>query len=190
MFWGFQSEGWTDFFFAGGVGAAARIIPGKIRIGINGMSLVLTFLLLWKSLTKMSRKRTWVRWLSYFWCFVYFFFDLLSIQLYFGGMDTCSPYVVVLRVHGISFASKLFHFLSHVGFGRFGRLVARIALERDDIELVAVNDPFTSTDYMVSVSSLESPCFCEVSSLVPINDRCDTNLYPRLGCSVTLVYDH
>lgn len=97
---------------------------------------------------------------------------------------------VVLRVYGSSFASKLFHFLSHVGFGRFGRLVARIALERDDIELVAVNDPFISTDYMVSVSSLESPCFCEVSSLVPINDRCDTILYPRLGCSLTLVYDH
>lgn len=37
-----------------------------------------------------------------------------------------------------------------VGFGRFGRLVARVALERDDIELVAVNDPFISTDYMVS----------------------------------------
>ena len=36
------------------------------------------------------------------------------------------------------------------GFGRFGRLVARVALERDDIELVAVNDPFISTDYMVS----------------------------------------
>jgi hypothetical protein len=35
------------------------------------------------------------------------------------------------------------------GFGRFGRLVARVALERDDIELVAVNDPFVSTDYMV-----------------------------------------
>ena len=39
-----------------------------------------------------------------------------------------------------------------VGFGRFGRLVARVALERDDIELVAVNDPFISTDYMVSKS--------------------------------------
>ncbi|KAL2629614.1 hypothetical protein R1flu_014300 [Riccia fluitans] len=34
------------------------------------------------------------------------------------------------------------------GFGRIGRLVARAALERDDIELVAVNDPFISTDYM------------------------------------------
>nr|ACX30668.1 glyceraldehyde-3-phosphate dehydrogenase [Tamarix hispida] len=34
------------------------------------------------------------------------------------------------------------------GFGRIGRLVARVALQRDDIELVAVNDPFISTDYM------------------------------------------
>lgn len=34
------------------------------------------------------------------------------------------------------------------GFGRIGRLVARVALSRDDIELVGVNDPFISTDYM------------------------------------------
>lgn len=42
------------------------------------------------------------------------------------------------------------------GFGRFGRLVARVALERDDIELVAVNDPFISTDYMVFQSRSHS----------------------------------
>ncbi|XP_028778546.1 glyceraldehyde-3-phosphate dehydrogenase, cytosolic [Neltuma alba] len=34
------------------------------------------------------------------------------------------------------------------GFGRIGRLVARVALQRDDVELVAVNDPFISIDYM------------------------------------------
>ncbi|EPS63876.1 hypothetical protein M569_10906, partial [Genlisea aurea] len=34
------------------------------------------------------------------------------------------------------------------GFGRIGRLVARVALQRDDVELVAVNDPFISVDYM------------------------------------------
>ncbi|KAJ7567602.1 hypothetical protein O6H91_02G155000 [Diphasiastrum complanatum] len=34
------------------------------------------------------------------------------------------------------------------GFGRIGRLVARIALQRDQIELVAINDPFISTEYM------------------------------------------
>nr|BAJ10715.1 glyceraldehyde-3-phosphate dehydrogenase [Hydrobryum japonicum] len=34
------------------------------------------------------------------------------------------------------------------GFGRIGRLVARVALQRDDVELVAVNDPFITSDYM------------------------------------------
>ncbi|KAI5562870.1 hypothetical protein POPTR_015G091400v4 [Populus trichocarpa] len=34
------------------------------------------------------------------------------------------------------------------GFGRIGRLVARVALQRDDVELVAVNDPFITTEYM------------------------------------------
>ncbi|KAG4995565.1 hypothetical protein JHK82_032290 [Glycine max] len=34
------------------------------------------------------------------------------------------------------------------GFGRIGRLVARVALQRNDVELVAVNDPFITTDYM------------------------------------------
>nr|GMC50827.1 glyceraldehyde-3-phosphate dehydrogenase, cytosolic [Ipomoea batatas] len=34
------------------------------------------------------------------------------------------------------------------GFGRIGRLVARVALLSDDVELVAVNDPFITTDYM------------------------------------------
>lgn len=37
-----------------------------------------------------------------------------------------------------------------IGFGRIGRLVARVALQRDDVELVAVNDPFITTDYMVT----------------------------------------
>lgn len=39
------------------------------------------------------------------------------------------------------------------GFGRIGRLVARVALQRDDVELVAVNDPFITTDYMVLFGS-------------------------------------
>lgn len=34
------------------------------------------------------------------------------------------------------------------GFGRIGRLVARVVLQSDDVELVAVNDPFITTDYM------------------------------------------
>jgi hypothetical protein len=36
------------------------------------------------------------------------------------------------------------------GFGRIGRLVLRAALTRNtDIEVVAVNDPFLPSDYMV-----------------------------------------
>ncbi|KAK7849570.1 glyceraldehyde-3-phosphate dehydrogenase [Quercus suber] len=35
-----------------------------------------------------------------------------------------------------------------MGFGRIGRLVARVALQRNDVELVAVNDPFINVDYM------------------------------------------
>lgn len=34
------------------------------------------------------------------------------------------------------------------GFGRIGRLVMRASLERDDIEVVAINDPFITLDYM------------------------------------------
>ncbi|XP_068665788.1 glyceraldehyde-3-phosphate dehydrogenase 2, cytosolic-like [Aristolochia californica] len=34
------------------------------------------------------------------------------------------------------------------GFGRIGRLVARVALQSNDVELVAVNDPFITTEYM------------------------------------------
>lgn len=34
------------------------------------------------------------------------------------------------------------------GFGRIGRLVARAILQRDDLELVAINDPFISGEYM------------------------------------------
>jgi glyceraldehyde 3-phosphate dehydrogenase len=35
------------------------------------------------------------------------------------------------------------------GFGRIGRLVFRAAQERDDIQVVAVNDPFLDLDYLV-----------------------------------------
>jgi glyceraldehyde-3-phosphate dehydrogenase/erythrose-4-phosphate dehydrogenase len=34
------------------------------------------------------------------------------------------------------------------GFGRIGRLVMRACLQRTDIEVVAVNDPFVTADYM------------------------------------------
>ena len=33
------------------------------------------------------------------------------------------------------------------GFGRIGRLILRVCSNRDDVEVVAINDPFISTDY-------------------------------------------
>ncbi|KAM0947027.1 putative glyceraldehyde-3-phosphate dehydrogenase (phosphorylating) [Dioscorea sansibarensis] len=39
---------------------------------------------------------------------------------------------------------------------RIGRLVARVALQRSDVELVAVNDPFISTDYMTYMFKYDS----------------------------------
>lgn len=33
------------------------------------------------------------------------------------------------------------------GFGRIGRLILRVSLDRDDVEVVGINDPFISPDY-------------------------------------------
>jgi glyceraldehyde 3-phosphate dehydrogenase len=42
------------------------------------------------------------------------------------------------------------------GFGRIGRLVFRAALERDDIEVVGINDPFLDADYMAYLMKYDS----------------------------------
>ncbi|KAL6949732.1 glyceraldehyde-3-phosphate dehydrogenase 3 [Hanseniaspora vineae] len=42
------------------------------------------------------------------------------------------------------------------GFGRIGRIVLRIALERKDINVVAVNDPFITTDYAAYMFKYDS----------------------------------
>jgi glyceraldehyde 3-phosphate dehydrogenase len=42
------------------------------------------------------------------------------------------------------------------GFGRIGRIVMRNALENQDIEVVAVNDPFIDLDYMVYMFKYDS----------------------------------
>ena len=42
------------------------------------------------------------------------------------------------------------------GFGRIGRLVFRIAMQREDIQVVAVNDPFVSPDYMAYMLKYDS----------------------------------
>lgn len=40
------------------------------------------------------------------------------------------------------------------GFGRIGRIVFRNAVEHDDIDIVAVNDPFIEPHYAVSFPPL------------------------------------
>lgn len=42
------------------------------------------------------------------------------------------------------------------GFGRIGRLVFRSSFERDDIDVVAINDPFINLDYMVYLTKYDS----------------------------------
>ncbi|KAK3004694.1 hypothetical protein RJ639_018938 [Escallonia herrerae] len=47
---------------------------------------------------------------------------------------------------GVRFTSKP----NVAGFGRIGRLVLRVATFRDDIDVVAVNDPFIDAEYQVA----------------------------------------
>jgi glyceraldehyde 3-phosphate dehydrogenase len=42
------------------------------------------------------------------------------------------------------------------GFGRIGRLVLRAAVEKDTVQVVAVNDPFIDLDYMVYLFNYDS----------------------------------
>ncbi|THV03457.1 glyceraldehyde-3-phosphate dehydrogenase [Dendrothele bispora CBS 962.96] len=42
------------------------------------------------------------------------------------------------------------------GFGRIGRIVSRNALEKQEIEIVAINDPFIDLDYMVYMFKYDS----------------------------------
>jgi glyceraldehyde 3-phosphate dehydrogenase len=42
------------------------------------------------------------------------------------------------------------------GFGRIGRLVFRAAIDRDDIEIVGINDPFIDPDYMVYMARYDT----------------------------------
>lgn len=52
------------------------------------------------------------------------------------------------------------------GFGRIGRIVFRNAVEHDDVEIVAVNDPFIEPKYAVSIPASRQP------SLLPWPQQC------------------
>ncbi|MFH4975935.1 hypothetical protein AB6A40_002644 [Gnathostoma spinigerum] len=42
------------------------------------------------------------------------------------------------------------------GFGRIGRLVLRAAVEKDNVEVVSINDPFINLEYMVYMFNYDS----------------------------------
>jgi glyceraldehyde-3-phosphate dehydrogenase/erythrose-4-phosphate dehydrogenase len=63
------------------------------------------------------------------------------------------------------------------GFGRIGRIVFRNAVEMDDIDIVAVNDPFIDPEYAVSLHLL-------YQQLAPVSmlQNCQANSYRRSTC--------
>ena len=44
------------------------------------------------------------------------------------------------------------------GFGRIGKLAFQAALSKEGVEIVAINDPFITADYMADIVPLNLPC--------------------------------
>jgi len=57
------------------------------------------------------------------------------------------------------------------GFGRIGRLVLRICLQHDDIEVVAVNDPFIDSKYMAYMFKYDSTHGIAKADVHAIDDK-------------------
>ncbi|CAN1766199.1 ETO1-like protein 1 [Linum perenne] len=77
----------------------------------------------------------------------------LHSRVKIGINGNISPFFTSFNDHN---NNCLISFVRLLGFGRIGRLVARVALQRDDVELVAVNDPFITTDYMTYMFKYDS----------------------------------
>ncbi|PIC17632.1 hypothetical protein B9Z55_023806 [Caenorhabditis nigoni] len=72
--------------------------------------------------------------------------------------DYCSSFSLLIRSSGKLFlrAAMSKPSVGINGFGRIGRLVLRAAVEKDSVNVVAVNDPFISIDYMVYLFQYDS----------------------------------
>merc|ERR1712106_199282 len=60
---------------------------------------------------------------------------------------------------GNRFRLENFNMVTNIGingFGRIGRLVTRVCANRDDVNVVAINDPFITLDYMVYMFKYDS----------------------------------
>ena len=64
----------------------------------------------------------------------------------------------MLTIHSLMYARNGSHicavtaatfFTARCRFGRIGRLVMRAAIQKGNVQVVAVNDPFLDVDYMV-----------------------------------------
>ncbi|KAL2927344.1 Glyceraldehyde-3-phosphate dehydrogenase GAPCP2 chloroplastic [Bienertia sinuspersici] len=76
-------------------------------------------------------------------------------------------------LHGGSSSIKIEQWWQDKGLGRIGRLVLRVATSRDDLEVVAVNDPFIDAKYMggarkvvISAPSADAPMF-----IIGVNEK-------------------
>jgi hypothetical protein len=66
------------------------------------------------------------------------------------------------------------------GFGRIGRIVFRNAIEHNDIDIVAVNDPFIDPTYAVSSNTTErSDKNGRLLTFFPTGLHAQVRLYPR-----------
>lgn len=61
------------------------------------------------------------------------------------------------------------------GFGRIGRIVFRNAIEHDEVEIVAVNDPFIEPTYAVSFTNFPPPLLIPENEACPPDYRMKTN---------------
>lgn len=61
------------------------------------------------------------------------------------------------------------------GFGRIGRLILRASVERDDVEVVAINDPFLTPDYACYLYKYDSTHGIATSDLKLVGDDLKLN---------------
>ncbi|KAL2928573.1 Glyceraldehyde-3-phosphate dehydrogenase GAPCP2 chloroplastic [Bienertia sinuspersici] len=94
---------------------------------------------------------------------------------------------------------RLITWVCNIGLGRIGRLVLRVATSRDDLEVVAVNDPFIDAKYMVRSVFLFDwhyiSCNCFALLIVPrsiigfLPLRCSSIIQPYLFKGTIKVVD-
>ncbi len=88
------------------------------------------------------------------------------------------------------------------GFGRIGRLVFRASVDRKNIDVVAINDPFISVDYMVYMLkydsvhgrfagdiSIEGDKLCVNGKLITVYNKMNPEEIPWSECDVEYVVE-